>query len=109
MQWTFHKMFDQFSDPNLPLHRGLWGPKESQFDRKSWFFVNVALSLVSNLQVNTKTDLSAWWNEHSVRCLTSYQSGVMSSGGVWGQEEAQVDWKSGFSHNVTFGINLIQQ
>lgn len=72
MQWIFQMMFNPFSNQTLTLKWGLRGPKESQCDRKSWFLVNVSHCLVPNPQINTKIDLNSW-NEHSVRCLTSYK------------------------------------
>ena len=51
-------MFDQFSGPSLPQQGILPGPKEIQFDRKSWAFVNVNLRSVSYPLINTTTVLT---------------------------------------------------
>ena len=51
-------MFDQFSGPSLPQQGILSGPKEIQFDRKSWAFANVNLRSVSYPLINTTTVLT---------------------------------------------------
>ena len=54
MQWTFHMMFNQFSNSTLTQQVGLWGPTEGEFDWKPGFFGSTNLCLVSNLQINPK-------------------------------------------------------
>ena len=70
---NFRDLFDDFLNLflTLTMHRGLWGPKMGQLNRKSVLFANDALCLVTNPQTNTKADLNEY-NEHSIRRLTGF-------------------------------------
>ena len=88
MPWTFHKMFDYFLNPTLLLQEGLQGPKESQLDKKSRFFVNV----VNIHSRQTKVLQDNWL---ILRSIVSYVEGLR------GPQEGLVNQKLGFSHNET--------